>query len=133
MLLLKDIIKNKEKIKNFDQLKNCLFKYDEIVTNIENQSCLHSSNFKNCCGVSYEYFNDIFCRTIIKDILNKNSRDIQEIILEELDSMDIRLKKLCKEGFVWDPDKSEKELLEANENWEERDWWNKYLPKGVNF
>lgn len=134
MFLLKEIETNKEKINDFDRLKNSLFKYNEIITNIENQSCSHRSDFKKCCGMSYEYFNDIFCRDVLENILSNNSNKTQEIIIKELEPLDKRLKNLCRKGFVYDVNSTEKELLKASKYWNENEekWWNKYLPKGVN-
>lgn len=114
------------------ETEKLLKEYEELLFDLETQSCQHGENgnrktgedYQSCCGISYEYLNDIGCRAALENIIDSlppaDAKKLQEIILP----LDSRLKQLIKSGIPW----------AVNETKYPRGkyWWLYGLPKGVN-
>jgi hypothetical protein len=97
-------------------------KYESIIRSIETQSCRHGQGgtlqtgdaWRYCCGIWYEYENDITTRTVIAIILTNVPTEFlvpERVLIGDLDK---RLYALyddppLREGY----------------------WWEKTLPRGV--
>ena len=76
--------------------------YETVVTTCELETCHHGPNgtalrgeaFRDCCGISYEYMNDISCRYALQIIIDSVS-DLEKARIQGLISeLDQRLKAL---------------------------------------
>lgn len=104
-------------------------RYKEVVFNVKTQSCPHTRDgsmrrgeaYFSCCGISYEYFNDISVRTSIEIILASVNGMLKEKIYERVESIDSELKAL----IVKNSENSHPDFQDCLR------WWEKYLPYGV--
>ncbi len=96
--------------------------YSDIINSIETQSCHHGpdgsvrkgEDWQMCCGISYEYWNDITIRDKIDSVVkNANPSSSQSATLQEIDN---RLKRLLEQNEV------------ASDG---VDFWRRGLPYGV--
>jgi hypothetical protein len=87
-------------------IEELIDRYREIIESIETQSCKHGpngtirvgENWRDCCGVSYEYLNDIFVRNLIEKAKQANRLSHEQS--KELDALDLRLKSLLLKNGV---------------------------------
>jgi len=99
-------------------------RYWKVVSNVKKQSCSHWTNgelltgldFEWCCGISYEYWNDISDRNALDIIIS--STFVGDNFLKEIDDIDLILKDLIVKN-------NESPSFDTNH------WWNEYLPLGV--
>ena len=104
-------------------------RYKNVVVNVKTQSCPHTNNgslnkgeaYFACCGISYEYFNDISVREALQVIIASVKKNIQNDIVKKIINTDNDLKDLIM--------KNEENINPSFKN--ENSWWMKYLPYGV--
>lgn len=73
--------------------------YGEFVESVETQSCDHGSGglrltgqaWQECCGMSYEYINDLAVRDAIEIILAQAPPDLTRTFAQEIAKLDDRL------------------------------------------
>lgn len=96
--------------------------YATVVTSVETQSCDHGRDgarqtgeaWQHCCGVSYEYLNDISVRDAIQVLLDLAPSEASRALGVEVADLDDRLHRL----YVHEPDRRGR-------------WWRDGLPVGV--
>lgn len=106
-------------------LDGLIEQYSEVVQNVKTQSCPHTKDgtrrtgeeYFSCCGISYEYKNDISKREALQIIIDIVNTDLSNSIINRIYEIDMTLKDLIIRNNT-DPD--------FNIN-----WWKKYLPYGV--
>jgi hypothetical protein len=87
-------------------------RYRAVVNAVETQSCSHGPSgairrgdaWRACCGVSYEYLNDIAVRDRLEDLRQADGFQREAINTTELDLLDSRLRALYRspgEGRWW--------------------------------
>jgi hypothetical protein len=85
-------------------LTHLLHEYDRLIYSIEQQSCVHAGenrsghDWQYCCGVSYEYLNDINVRDLIALQLTTNELTRDENF--QLVRLDHRLQVLLAKNEV---------------------------------
>jgi len=99
-----------------------LSEYEELVFSVETESCDHGSfgrhrageDWQTCCGISYEYINDISVHDAIEVILSLASNHMTDELKTKIASLDERLYALY-------------------EHCPERHgaWWHQGLPRGI--
>lgn len=101
---------------------NLLAQYQKVLDNVETQSCEHGEKGARqtgrewvfCCGISYEYLNDISVRDqLAKELEDKRLSQAEMDLLAKLDE---RLKALLRKNGV---------------NPDQKDFWRNGLPFGV--
>jgi len=97
-------------------------KYKDIVDNVNNQKCPHGNDYQNCCGISYEYYNDISVRTALQILIDNLSDKESNQIIQEINSIDLIHKKL----IIDNPVNYGKEY-----HLKKHKWWENLLPMGV--
>ena len=95
-------------------LRGLLAQYAELVESIEAQRCSHSAAWQDCCGVSYEYANDISVRDAIGIILCAVGPEAAALPRQEIDALDGRLHALYEHA----PARTGA-------------WWRVGLPRGI--
>ncbi|QQO07614.1 hypothetical protein [Breznakiella homolactica] len=99
-----------------------LEKYEILITSTENSQCEHNGqirtglDYQNCCGISYEYTNDLSCRTAIEIILRNTAGNKIEKYKERIDSLDKRFKAIPKND-KWIVNQASIEKYEKNGYW----------------
>ncbi len=99
-----------------------LLQYEELVESVETQSCLHGpghqrqtgSSWQACCGISYEYLNDIAVRDALDVILKLCPGDATQSLRGKVASLDGRLYQL----YTHQPPRVV-------------NWWREGLPRGI--
>jgi hypothetical protein len=95
-------------------LRALLADYATLVESTETQRCSHGAVWQDCCGVSYEFANDLAVRDALRIILRVVGPDDPALPLEQLDALDRRLHALYEHG----PPRSGA-------------WWRQGLPRGI--
>ena len=80
-------------------LGSLLARYTAVVESIETQSCTHGPDGKlrsgnawqQCCGISYEYHNDIAVRDAIEIVVSVAGESIPSAFAREIAALDQRL------------------------------------------
>jgi hypothetical protein len=96
--------------------------YTRLVESVETQSCSHGPcgqrqtglAWQHCCGISYEYRNDISVRDAIQLILDIAPKDTTHALAAEILNLDNRLYAL----YTHCPPRTGR-------------WWHSGLPEGV--
>ena len=99
-----------------------LERYQELVESVETQSCSHGpgrsrqtgSSWQACCGVSYEYDNDLSVRDALETILRLSPTTATVDLRAKVGALDDRLYPL----YTHHPPR-------------EGRWWREGLPRGV--
>lgn len=91
-----------------------LAEYAELVESVETQSCAHGANgtrrigaaWQQCCGVSYEYANDLAVRDALEIVLRVAGPGSAALPYLEIDALDARLAALhepvpTRRGLWW--------------------------------
>ncbi len=73
--------------------------YAEVVESVESRSCLHGpagtrlvgAEWQNCCGISYEYLNDVAARDALRVILNIVPLEQTRALRDDVERLDDRL------------------------------------------
>jgi hypothetical protein len=99
-----------------------LSEYEKLVSSVETQSCNHGpfgrrltgKDWQDCCGISYEYTNDISIRSAIEIILLNAKDHVDDDLKEKIASLDNRLFGLYENR----PPRSGQ-------------WWHQDLPRGI--
>ena len=108
-------------------------RYAQLIETHETQSCPHGTDgiqktgdaFRYCCGISYEYINDLSCRDALQIIIDLLPPYEAENLTNLLIPFDNRLKSLQKdEEFVLN-----KSVI--NKYPKEKYWWLYGLPVSV--
>jgi hypothetical protein len=81
-------------------LSGLLERYDTLVTSIETQSCRHTRDgslktgeaWQYCCGIYYEYTNNVACRHAFERIFQIAPDGVPAQILERVAELDRRLR-----------------------------------------
>ena len=76
--------------------------YENLVASVETQSCNHGHSgtvlkgdaWRSCCGISYEYVNDIYYRDALQQILDAATQVMSPGMAERLVRIDDRLYNL---------------------------------------
>lgn len=110
-------------------LPGLISRYEEVVHNVKTQTCPHTRDgslntgeeYFSCCGISYEYWNDISSRHAIHVIIQAINNDSKQKIENQIQKIDNELKDLIlmnndNKDPIFDPRK---------------EWWKEYLPYGV--
>jgi hypothetical protein len=87
-------------------IEQALKHYSHVLDSIESRSCRHGKNgallaglaWQSCCGVSYEYWNDIAIRDQLEQMVE--SPAITAARRSDLAALDARLKRLLEENAV---------------------------------
>ncbi len=116
----------KKKLKE-DGINALLADYDLLVRSCETQICQKSKRpYAECCGVSYEYINDISARRTALEIIMDNLDNGEKArVMGLVDPIDKRLKVLLDENDRKFHDK------EIEGYPEDKYWWEYKLPKCV--
>jgi hypothetical protein len=99
-----------------------LERYDKLISSVESQTCSHGPGatlrtgeaWQSCCGISYEYYNDIASRTALAIVLEFSRCAFSPQALDQLVALDERLHSLYPGGHSRGPG-----------------WWEQGLPAGV--
>jgi hypothetical protein len=95
-------------------LRGLLAEYAVLVESVESQSCSHGAKWQDCCGVSYEYANDIAVRDAIGIVLLVVGPNGVPLPLDEIVALDERLYALYEHA----PPRTGA-------------WWRSGLPRGI--
>lgn len=82
--------------------KKLLHDYEKLIYSIENSTCEHDrkinkgKDWQNCCGIYYEYLNNISCRTAIEIIIKTISIDENNEFIANVEKLDQRFKAVPK-------------------------------------
>ena len=108
--------------------------YEALVRDVETESCSHGPSgrrqtgeaYRACCGISYEYFNDIVSRDYLQAAIQDLPPEESARLAARLAPLDERLRALAAAGTPvdWDAD--------FQARWPEAVyWWHYRLPRGV--
>ena len=97
-------------------------RYEAVIASVETQSCHHGPGgqrqtgdaWRCCCGISYEYLNDISIRDAIQVVLEKAPAEATRSLVAETAALDARLYALYRHC----PERVGR-------------WWRDGLPEGV--
>ncbi|SRR5437762_9977394 len=103
-------------------IEGLIGRYEELVESIETQSCLHGPNhrrqtgsaWQSCCGISYEYLNDLAVRDVLETILTLCPGDDAAGPRAKVATLDDRLYGL----YAHHPTRA-------------GTWWREGLPRGI--
>lgn len=110
-------------------LDGLIEQYRRVVCHIQTQTCSHTKDglvntgddFIYCCGISYEYFNDISVRKALQIIMDNVNEGLKSTIMLLIRDIDQELQDL----IIKNPE-NENPCFDESFN-----WWSKYLPFGV--
>ncbi len=96
--------------------------YQELVESVETQSCLHGpghqrqtgSAWQACCGVSYEYLNDVAVRDALEIVLTFSPASATRDLRTKVAALDDRLYQLY-----------------SHQPTRDTSWWREGLPRGI--
>lgn len=115
------------------QTEKLVREYEALVHSVESQSCNHGPDgtkrtgvdYQQCCGVSYEYINDLSCRTALHSLIARLSPQDAASLVEKLRPLDARLRTLLQDDrFLLDPNMT----FSFPQNIY---WWYYGLPRGI--
>jgi hypothetical protein len=88
-----------------------LRRYREVIMSTTTESCGHGpngarltgENWRACCGISYEYLNDISVRTALERIVTLTPAEVAAPIRLQLAALDAELRQLIDDANSEDP------------------------------
>ena len=122
-----------KKILTLNGMNGLVDEYAQLVSSVETQTCQHGPNgtiltgekYFECCGVSYEYLNDISVRTAIEMIIEMISEPERVRIIDLIQPIDYRLKSiLAKNEKVF-------RTTEIKGMSREKYWWRYKIPATI--
>lgn len=115
------------------RIERLVAEYTTLVQSVESESCEHGTDgrrrygdeYRACCGVIYEYVNDLACRDALLVFIQQLPQEEAAKLQERLEALDGRLKQLLTDDqFILDP-KVQSKYSRATQ------WWYYGLPRGI--
>lgn len=76
--------------------------YETLIIRTETSACEHNGqirhggDYQTCCGVSYEYLNDLSCRDMMEIIIRNVSPEKLDAFRERITALDERFRRIPK-------------------------------------